>query len=208
MAGTVLIRKSTRSNFRFVSPPAFSPLPFSARAPISGMHYVRTMSGETLAEQLNPSFRKISFSDESAVRTVAFLLREAWTASPPEQANAESLGPWLSACSRKTPEERAATPRSKDFTLHTMWRDSVYAMFNHVFSDVHRWLQEACMLEGDFKPPSHDAFALPFPAAPSSSSAATTEFEKVWDVAVYMIPTYIAKGATVRAYRMEDRYGS
>ena len=172
------------------------------------MHHFRVASGDTLAEQMNPSFRKINFSDESAMVTVSYLLRMAWTASPPEQITSQSLGSWIAAQSKRTSEERAAYPRNKDLNLETAWRDLVYEMFQHVFYDVHRFMQEVCMLWGDYKPPSHEAFALPFPAASSSSSAASGEVEKVWDVAVYLIPAYMAKGAAVKAYRLQDRYGS
>jgi hypothetical protein len=171
------------------------------------MHYVRSMEGATLAEQMNPSFRKVSFDDEPPIVTISTLLCDAWISLPPEVPSTQKLGTWMTTYSKKTSDEKAATPFAEDDNVHTTWRDLIYEMFNHVFYDVYQFLSEACMLEGEFVPPSQEAFALRYPGDSSSSSDAGAIMDRSWDVAVFLIPAYVAPDVTVQAFRLQDRYG-
>ena len=160
------------------------------------MYTGRALEGNTLEEMLNPAFRTVNFEDEHAMVLVNSHLRLAWTALPGEDTSYDSIGSFIKASHDRTEDERRQLQRNPDKTVHTSWRDSIYHFWNHVFSDIMRFLSNVGPGIGHYHSPSHDTFALSYPGPRREDGA--TILAKKWDNNVLMIPAYLESGVSIR----------
>jgi hypothetical protein len=82
------------------------------------MHTIRTITGSTLYEQLNPAFRIVNFSDSPAVLTIAQYLRQAWEFRPDDtySCDANGIGKFMREIQAGTPPSSAEDTDVKEGT--------------------------------------------------------------------------------------------
>ncbi|KAI9761287.1 MAG: hypothetical protein M4579_001077 [Chaenotheca gracillima] len=167
------------------------------------MHTVRTLDGG-MEELFKPSFRNLCFSDDAAMVLVSSHLRLAWTAVPGDDTSTTGVGQFIAASHRRSDDEREEVPQDPDTeSVHTPWRDSIHHQWNHVFSDTARFLDELLVEPFRYQPPSHDVYAIDFPASEDNATV-----RKAWDTAVLIIPAYLAPGVSIRlSTRVADAEG-
>jgi hypothetical protein len=145
---------------------------------------------------LDPISRIIDFSDEPAVRTVTYLLRQAWLALPPsETVDKDSVGPFIKEISDRKPREIYESERDPDVdNINTPWKQAIAQFWNHVFGDTVRFLDGATGTAGHMR--SHDLFRLKYPENPGEPSSRGKTFE----TNVLVIPAFLDSG-TLRITR-------
>lgn len=165
----------------------------------------RTLDG-TLEDMLNPSFRTVDFADDPAVKTIASYMRHCWVAIPPPTEaptlayTQEDIGAFIRSIQTETETEREERPKNADRTVYTPWREAVYRMWNHVFTDVMLFLPEVGRGIGHFHFPSYTVLPLSFPGT-------GPEMAMKWATNMLIIPTYLGQGVQVRMSKNVDEWG-
>lgn len=175
------------------------------------MFTIRTLSGKTLEEQLNPPFRKASFEFHAAGVLCVTQFRRAWQTkpqlSPDEQKDKNKLQTALVAIIKATanlPDEEWAKTVILDEdvdTVHSPWRNLVYRHFNHIFADTYRLLLEAGgSTIGTCQLPCEKAFPINFP----TSSDSELVMGRTFDTNIFMLPVFIKPGVQIEIETVDE----
>lgn len=165
------------------------------------MYTMRSMDEED-PSILDPIFRRIDFSDTAVIRLVTTFLRLAWTQTPPEAladhvADDDYIRPWLCLLPDMSEEALAATATDDTDTLDTPLRGKITDLWGHVYSDTARFLGEASPYCGEME----GRTSLPLAFGASGDKGSPVVADHVFECNVLVIPTFIAKGASVRITR-------
>jgi hypothetical protein len=160
------------------------------------MSTVRTLE-EDDPSILDPIVRIIGFSDEPAVRTTTWLLRQAWLASPPsETIDKDCVAQFMKEISRRDTRAINESERDPDVdNINTPWRREIAVFWKHVFADTVRFLDAATAASGHMR--SHDLFQIYYPETIGSPSSRN----KMFDTNVLLIPTFVDPDITLRITR-------
>jgi hypothetical protein len=141
----------------------------TAHTALAIMFTVRKLTGNTWAEALDPSFRKVDFSSMYAVVLVSTTIRRSWQLLPEVikdhgESTYENTIPFtrqlIGAINETSDDDLAAFVNPDREIVHTPFRDAIYEVWNHVFIDVSRFLSEVNCKCGEFKPPSVEAVGV------------------------------------------------
>jgi len=173
------------------------------------MHSICTLTGDTLAEQLDPTIRVITFDDTHAMIFVRRALHYGWSADP------STLKPWestseedeqdasklnqdkLLSIMHMATEEQESVAQTSDFKeVHNSWRDNIYVMYNHIFADVEGFIQEQAARTIHIHPPCHKVLAIRFPDMEDEPVV----LEHTFDTSVFVIPAFISQHGLIEAF--------
>ncbi|KAL9620014.1 MAG: hypothetical protein Q9160_005391 [Pyrenula sp. 1 TL-2023] len=169
------------------------------------MHTTRFISGPG---DHDPPFRTIIFSDEPAIVLMSSQLRYAWTALPttdpianPDAEGQTVLGNFIAANYNRSEDERKSVPQNPDKDdINSEWRPQVLEFWNHVFSDVSRFLQGVTGTAGHLHAPAHESLTLDY--MPRTSDPEKHAFKENR----LLIPTFLDSGVTVRVTAKSANY--
>ncbi|KAK7223143.1 hypothetical protein V2G26_011146 [Clonostachys chloroleuca] len=172
------------------------------------MHTIRTLSGSTRDEALDPPHRPVNYGDDGAVRTVTTRSRQIWLCRPEafdfddgtfsNPNPGEAFGRIVRFIQGLPDEELAALKNPGTSSVHTPLRDMVYWMWNHVFWDVARFLSEVNCNTGTFRPPAHEILAINYPETPIEVGRMQRVTQLQSDRNIMMGAVYVAPGVRLR----------
>uniref|UniRef100_A0A8H7TNK7 Uncharacterized protein n=1 Tax=Bionectria ochroleuca TaxID=29856 RepID=A0A8H7TNK7_BIOOC len=172
------------------------------------MHTIRTLSGSTHDEALDPPHRSVNYDDDGAVRTVTTRSRQIWLCRPEafdfddgtfsNPNPGEAFGRIARFIQNLPDEELAALKNLDTSSVHTPLRDMVYWMWNHVFWDVARFLSEVNCNTGTFRPPAHEVLAINYLETPIEVGRMQRVAQLQSDCNIMIGAVYVAPGVRLR----------
>ncbi|VUC24902.1 unnamed protein product [Clonostachys rosea] len=172
------------------------------------MHTIRTLSGATFDEALDPPHRSVNYDDDGAVRTVTTRSRQIWLCRPDafdfddSTFSTPSKGEAFSRIVRfiqDLPSDELAALKNPDTSsVHTPLRDMVYSMWNHVFWDVAQFLVEVNCNTGTFCPPAHEVLAISYPETPIENGKMQRVAQLQSGCNIMVGAVYVAPGVRLR----------
>ncbi|KAJ5295527.1 hypothetical protein PENANT_c001G11483 [Penicillium antarcticum] len=171
------------------------------------MHSIASLGPGDLTPFPNPGVRRIGFGEDPPQFTVAHLLIHGWAVQRLSECNDPPIGDfkiWAKEVDSLSPKEREELPRDSDLkSCHTLWRDQIYYMWNHVFYDVGNWMANTYGT-GTFKPPNTEVFPIEFPKPHENGDGEKKPVAtKVWDTETLLAPAYLAPGVSLRVETFE-----
>jgi len=169
------------------------------------MFMIRRLTGNTTGEMLLPAFRKVNVGGDPSVLTVTHRLRQCWVTTPvssfSDAVEAEidaAIGDQLRRLQNCTDDEVRELMNPDKLEVHTPYRDRIYRLFNHVFWDVSKFLNNAALGVGHHHPPNHAVLPLFYPGSgPDHGESLAGIADKISGVPFLVLPAYIEPGVKV-----------
>ncbi|CAH0056105.1 unnamed protein product [Clonostachys solani] len=172
------------------------------------MHTIRTLSGSTRDEALDPAHRSVNYDDDGAVRTVTTRSRQIWLCRPEafdfddstfsNPDTGEAFSRIIRFIQDLPGEELTALKNPDTSSVHTPLRDMVYDMWNHVFWDVAQFLGQVNCNTGTFCPPAHEILAISYPETPVEVGRMQRVAQLQSDCNLMIGAVYVAPGVRLR----------
>lgn len=132
--------------------------------------------------------------------TATIYFRKAWKFLPPTPDTINVEGDFSNKYANHTDEEWAWLPKNPEMgSVHTLWRERVYYLFNHLFYGAASFLVGMYGRDsvGHLHPLNLEAFGLNFPhtnQTGASESENVSLCTKTWETGLLLILSYLTLG--------------